>query len=97
MKSNECSEYSYIGLADFFYRKSSLNFSTLNFDFSRFDVRFFFKFNAFPLLKGRQTKKEFFHHRFFFSILVIVVVASHSAILNCRDPPTPATQIVFFS
>ena len=36
LKSNEHRAYSYIGLTDFFSRKS-LNLFTLNFDFSRFD------------------------------------------------------------
>ena len=48
----------YIGLADFFcffFRKKSQNLFTLNFDFSRFDLRFLTKFSAFLLLKGRQT------------------------------------------
>ena len=39
IKSNERSEYSYIGLADFvFFRKKSYNLFTLNFLFSRFDL-----------------------------------------------------------
>ena len=35
---NERSEYSYIGLADFFFMKKSLSLFTLNFDFSRLDL-----------------------------------------------------------
>ena len=35
IKSNERSEYSYVSLADFFFRKKTYNLFTLNFDFSR--------------------------------------------------------------
>ena len=41
-KSKERSEDSYNGLADFFFKKKSRNF-----DFSRFDFWFLFKFSAF--------------------------------------------------
>ena len=38
-KSNERSEYSYLGLANFFgFFREVLNLFALNFDFSRFDL-----------------------------------------------------------
>ena len=59
-KSNERSEDSYIGLADyflfvFFSGKSLKIFGMLKFAFSWFDFLLLFKFSAFPLLKVRQT------------------------------------------
>ena len=53
---NERSEYSYIGLVDFFLFWKSPNFFSVFFLFSRFDLYFLFKFSIFPLLKGRSRK-----------------------------------------
>ena len=54
IKSNERSEYSNIGLADFFSGKSLKICSRSILIFARFDLSFLVNFSAFLLLKGRQ-------------------------------------------
>ena len=51
IKSNECSQDSYIGLADFFFAYIFLKKKSLNFFFRAFRL----KFRAVPLLNVRQT------------------------------------------
>ena len=55
VKSNERSEYSYIGLAVFFSGKSLKRCSRSILIFRGLTCDFFFKFSAFLLLKGRPT------------------------------------------
>ena len=56
-QSNERSEYSFIGLADFFFGffKKVKIYSSSILIFCGLTSDFFFNFSSFPLLKGKQT------------------------------------------